>query len=102
MEYRHLGASGFTVPVLSFGTGTFGGKGEFFGAWGNTDVAEARRLLDVCLDNGVTMFDTADVYSRGASESATIPAPARNRILPPTRLRLWIRMFRSISPSRLR
>ena len=69
MEYRRLGASGFTVPVLSFGTGTFGGKGEFFGAWGNTDVAEARRLLDICLDNGVTMFDTADVYSRGASES---------------------------------
>jgi len=69
MEYRRLGASGFTVPDLSFGTGTFGGKGEFFGAWGNTDVAEARRLVDICLDSGVTMFDTADVYSRGASES---------------------------------
>jgi len=69
MEYRRLGASGFKVPVLSFGTGTFGGKGEFFSAWGNTDVAEARRLVDVCLDAGVTMFDTADVYSSGASES---------------------------------
>ncbi|MEP7043096.1 MAG: aldo/keto reductase [Dokdonella sp.] len=69
MEYRRLGASGFTVPVLSFGTGTFGGKGEFFGAWGSTDVAEARRLIDLCLDAGVSLFDSADVYSRGASES---------------------------------
>src|SRR6185437_14799758 len=69
MEHRRLGASGFTVPVLSFGTGTFGGKGELFSAWGNTDVAEARRLVDICLDSGISMFDTADVYSRGASES---------------------------------
>lgn len=69
MEYRQLGASGFNVPVLSFGTGTFGGKGELFSAWGATDVAEARRLVDLCLDAGVTMFDTADIYSRGASES---------------------------------
>jgi aryl-alcohol dehydrogenase-like predicted oxidoreductase len=69
MEYRHLGASGFKVPALSFGTGTFGGKGEFFGAWGNTDVAGARRLLDICLDAGVTMFDSADVYSSGAAEA---------------------------------
>ncbi len=69
MEYRHLGASGFKVPVLSFGTGTFGGKGEFFGAWGNTDVAEAKRLVDVCLDAGLTMFDSADIYSNGVAES---------------------------------
>ena len=69
MEYRHLGASGFKVPVLSFGTGTFGGKGEFFGAWGNTDVAEAKRLVDICLDAGLTMFDSADIYSDGAAES---------------------------------
>jgi aryl-alcohol dehydrogenase-like predicted oxidoreductase len=69
MDYRRLGASGFKVPVLSFGTGTFGGQGEFFGAWGSTDVDEARRLIDVCLDAGVTLFDTADIYSRGASES---------------------------------
>ncbi|WP_246791822.1 aldo/keto reductase [Burkholderia perseverans] len=68
MEYRHLGASGFKVPVLSFGTGTFGGKGEFFQAWGETDVAEARRLVDICLDAGLTMFDSADIYSGGASE----------------------------------
>lgn len=69
MEYRHLGASGFKVPVLSFGTGTFGGKGEFFGAWGSTGVAEARRLVDICLDAGATMFDSADVYSGGAAET---------------------------------
>jgi aryl-alcohol dehydrogenase-like predicted oxidoreductase len=69
MEQRYLGASGFTVPVLSFGTGTFGGKGEFFEAWGATDVAEARRLIDICLDAGVTMFDSADIYSKGSSEA---------------------------------
>ncbi|MGI4859053.1 MAG: aldo/keto reductase [Janthinobacterium lividum] len=69
MEYRYLGASGFQVPVLSLGTGTFGGKGDFFAAWGTTDVAEARRLVDISLDAGVTMFDSADIYSGGASES---------------------------------
>jgi aryl-alcohol dehydrogenase-like predicted oxidoreductase len=74
MEYRHLGASGFKVPVLSFGTGTFGGKGDFFGAWGNTDAAEARRLVDICLDAGLSMFDSADVYSRGAAESVLAEA----------------------------
>ena len=69
MEHRRLGRSGFTVPVLSFGTGTFGGKGKLFAAWGSTDVAEATRLIDICLDAGVSMFDTADIYSAGASES---------------------------------
>lgn len=68
MEYRHLGACGLKVPVLSLGTGTFGGTGEFFSAWGATHVAEATRLVDVCLDAGVNMFDTADVYSAGLSE----------------------------------
>lgn len=68
MEYRQLGASGFKVPVLSFGTATFGGRGEFFGAWGATDVAEARRLVDICLEAGLTLFDSADVYSAGAAE----------------------------------
>jgi aryl-alcohol dehydrogenase-like predicted oxidoreductase len=68
MEYRRLGASGFKVPVLSFGAGTFGGRGPLFSAWGNTDAAEARRLVDICLDAGLTMFDTADVYSKGSSE----------------------------------
>ncbi|MEJ1976390.1 MAG: aldo/keto reductase [Acetobacteraceae bacterium] len=56
------------VPVLSFGTGTFGGKGEFFAAWGTTDVKEAARLVDICLEAGLTMFDSADVYSAGAAE----------------------------------
>jgi aryl-alcohol dehydrogenase-like predicted oxidoreductase len=56
------------VPALSFGTGTFGGKGEFFAAWGSTDVAEATRLIDICLEAGLTMFDSADIYSGGAAE----------------------------------
>jgi aryl-alcohol dehydrogenase-like predicted oxidoreductase len=68
MDYRRLGKSGLKVPVLSFGAGTFGGSGPLFSAWGTTDVAEARRLVDICLDAGVTLFDTADVYSNGASE----------------------------------
>jgi aryl-alcohol dehydrogenase-like predicted oxidoreductase len=69
MEYRFLGASGFKLPVLGFGAGTFGGKGPLFSAWGKTDTSEARRLVDVCLDSGVNLFDTADVYSDGASEA---------------------------------
>ncbi len=68
MEYRRLGASGLTVPALSFGAGTFGGKGDFFSAWGDTDAKGARRLIDICLNAGVSMFDTADVYSTGESE----------------------------------
>ncbi|GAB3248298.1 aldo/keto reductase [Larkinella harenae] len=68
MEYRQLGGSGLKVPVLSFGTGTFGGRTEFFKAWGTTQVDEATRMVDRCLDAGLTMFDTADVYSRGVSE----------------------------------
>ncbi|WP_028348546.1 aldo/keto reductase [Bradyrhizobium murdochi] len=68
MEYRNLGASGLKVPVLSFGAGTFGGQGPLFSAWGRSDAEEARRLIDICLDAGVTLFDTADVYSNGASE----------------------------------
>ena len=68
MEYRQLGGSGLKVPVLSFGTATFGGGGDFFSKWGDTDVAEARTLIDMCLDAGVNLFDTADVYSSGLSE----------------------------------
>jgi aryl-alcohol dehydrogenase-like predicted oxidoreductase len=68
MEYRRLGSSGLKVPALTFGAGTFGGKGEFFQAWGDTDAAGARRIVDICLDAGVTMFDSADVYSSGESE----------------------------------
>ncbi|GGD36959.1 aldo/keto reductase [Pseudoxanthomonas indica] len=69
METRFLGRSGLKVSALGFGAGTFGGKGPLFGAWGNTDVTQARRMIDLCLDAGLTFFDTADVYSDGASES---------------------------------
>lgn len=69
MEYRYLGNSGFKVPALGFGAGTFGGKGPLFSAWGHTDIEEAKRLIDICLDAGANLFDTADVYSDGASET---------------------------------
>ena len=68
MEFRLLGGSGLKVPVLSYGTGTFGGKGEFFKEWGSSDVTEATRLIDMCVAAGVNFFDTADVYSNGTSE----------------------------------
>jgi aryl-alcohol dehydrogenase-like predicted oxidoreductase len=74
-----LGHSGLKVPVLSFGTGTFGGRGDFFSAWGNSDVAEATRLVDVCLEAGLNFFDTADVYSQGASEEILGKAIAGRR-----------------------
>jgi aryl-alcohol dehydrogenase-like predicted oxidoreductase len=67
------------VPALSFGTGTFGGTTEFFKAWGETDVAEARRLVDICLDAGVNLFDSADTYSNGASEEVLGAAVAGRR-----------------------
>jgi len=68
MEYRILGSSGLRVSALSFGTGTFGGNHPFFGKWGSAGVAEAQRQVGLCLDAGVTLFDTADVYSHGQSE----------------------------------
>ena len=68
MEYRFLGGSGFRVPVLTLGTGTFGGGNEFFKAWGTNGVDEATKLVDICLDAGLTMFDSADVYSDGLAE----------------------------------
>jgi len=79
MDYRQLGSSGLRVPALSFGTGTFGGTGPLFGAWGRSDETEARRLIDVCLEAGITMFDTADVYSDGASETVLGAAIKRRR-----------------------
>jgi aryl-alcohol dehydrogenase-like predicted oxidoreductase len=83
MEYRRLGKSGLRVPVLSFGTATFGGITDFFKAWGTTDVAAASRLVDICLDYGVSMFDTADIYSNGAAEEILGAAikGKRNRLL---------------------
>jgi aryl-alcohol dehydrogenase-like predicted oxidoreductase len=68
MEYRQLGYSGLKVSALSFGAGTFGGGSEFFKAWGSSDVAEATRLVDLCLDAGVNLFDVANVYSTGLAE----------------------------------
>jgi aryl-alcohol dehydrogenase-like predicted oxidoreductase len=68
MEYRQLGASGLKVPVLSLGTVTFGGGNDFFRAWGSTGVDEARRMIDIAMDAGAAMFDSADVYSGGLSE----------------------------------
>ena len=67
MEYRQLGRSGFKVPALCLGTATFGG-GAVFDQWGNTEVKEATRLVDICLEAGVNMFDSADIYSAGAAE----------------------------------
>jgi aryl-alcohol dehydrogenase-like predicted oxidoreductase len=69
MEYRQLGGSGLMVPALSLGTGTFGGSNEFFSGWGNSGVAEATRLVSIALEAGVNLFDTADVYSNGDSET---------------------------------
>jgi aryl-alcohol dehydrogenase-like predicted oxidoreductase len=79
MEFRTLGRSGLKVPVLSFGTGTFGGGNEFFRAWGATDMAEATRLVDICLEAGVNLFDTADIYSDGLSETVLGKAVAGRR-----------------------
>lgn len=68
MEHRQLGRSGLLVPSLSLGTGTFGGRGAFFERWGTTQVDQARKLVDICLEHGANFFDTADVYSNGGSE----------------------------------
>lgn len=68
MEYRQLGGSGLEVPALTLGTGTFGGANEFFRGFGSVDVAQATRLVSICLESGLTMFDSADVYSAGLAE----------------------------------
>ena len=90
MDYRRLGASGLKVPALSFGAGTFAGRGPLFSNWGNTDATEARRLVDICLEAGVTLFDTADVYSDGASEEVLGAAikGRRNQVLISTKTTL--------------
>ncbi len=83
MDYNRLGHSGLRVPALSFGTATFGGGNEFFKAWGSTDAGGASRLIDICLEHGVSLFDTADVYSDGLSEQILGEAikGKRNRVL---------------------
>jgi aryl-alcohol dehydrogenase-like predicted oxidoreductase len=68
MEVRTLGGSGLMIPALVFGTATFGGGSDFLRKWGATDVAEATSLVDIALEHGCTMFDTADSYSAGLSE----------------------------------
>ena len=83
MEYRRIGDSSLQVSALSFGTATFGGGSAFYRAWGQTDIDEARRLVDIALDAGVTMFDTADSYSSGLAEEilGTAIAGRRQRLL---------------------
>ncbi|MAY30976.1 MAG: aldo/keto reductase [Aurantimonas sp.] len=90
MEYRQLGNSGLRVPVLSFGAGTFGGRGPLFGAWGTIDAREASRMIDISLEAGLNMFDSADVYSDGASEQVLGEAikGRRNKIILSTKLAL--------------
>ncbi len=70
MEYRQLGKSGLKVPELCFGAGTFGAANEFFKAWSETTQEEANRIVDICMDAGMNLFDTADIYSDGESEKA--------------------------------
>jgi len=88
MEYRRLGKSGLRVPALSLGTATFGGGNEFFKAWGSTDAGGATRLVDICLEHGLTLFDTADIYSDGLAEEILGAAIAgrRNQVLISTKL----------------
>jgi len=88
MNFKRLGKSGLRVPELSFGTATFGGGNDFFKAWGNTDSGGASRLIDVCLEHGVSLFDTADVYSDGLAEQILGEAikGKRNRLLISTKL----------------
>lgn len=88
MNHNRLGKSGLRVPELSFGTATFGGGNDFFKAWGSTDAGGASRLIDVCLEHGVSMFDTADVYSDGLAEEVLGQAikGKRNRLLISTKV----------------
>jgi aryl-alcohol dehydrogenase-like predicted oxidoreductase len=79
MEFRQLGSCGLRVPMLAFGTATFGGGNEFYRAWGSTDVAEAKRLVDICLDAGVNFLDTANSYSTGRAEEILGAAIAGRR-----------------------
>ncbi|MCC6794304.1 MAG: aldo/keto reductase [Candidatus Hydrogenedentes bacterium] len=83
MEYRQLGGSGLRVPVLSFGTATWGGGNEFFKAWGSTERAEAKRMVDLCIDAGANFLDTADGYSLGLSEEilGDVIAGRRDKVL---------------------
>lgn len=83
MDYRLLPGTGLKVSALSFGSATFGGTNEFFAAWGSTEVDEARRLIDICIDAGINLFDTANGYSDGRSEEVLAAAlkGRRDRVL---------------------
>lgn len=89
MEYRRLGHSGLKISSLILGTMTFGGTGNFAKA-GNTDLTGARRQIDMALDAGVNMLDTADMYSDGLSEEIigeALGSERRNRLLIGTKAR---------------
>src|SRR5260221_14236225 len=79
MDYRYLGRSGFRVPALSLGTATFGGKGAFCAAWGDTGEEQVTAPVDMCLDFGLNMFDSADVYSAGLAEEILVAAITSKR-----------------------
>jgi aryl-alcohol dehydrogenase-like predicted oxidoreductase len=79
MEFRQLGRAGLRVPVLSLGTATFGGGNDFYRAWGSVDVAEAKRMVDLCVEAGATFFDTANSYSTGRAEEILGAALAGRR-----------------------
>ena len=89
MEYRQLGRSGLRVSCLSLGTMTFGGRGDFAKV-GSTDTAVARRQVDECLDAGINLIDTADIYSHGLSEEIVGAAidGRRDRVLVATKARM--------------
>ena len=89
MEYRTLGGSGLRVSVLTMGTMTFGGRGEFTDV-GSTGLVEARRQVDMCLDAGINLIDTADVYSAGLSEEiiGEVLDGRRDRALLATKVRM--------------
>lgn len=92
MEYRTLGRSGLKISTLTMGTMTFGGQGKFAKV-GNTDVAEARRQIDLCLDAGVNLIDTANVYSDGQSEEIigeVLGGKRKNDVLIASKARLKI------------
>lgn len=93
MEYRFLGHSGFKVPALGFGAGTFGGKGPLFSSWGNTQAAQATNIVDLCLEHGINLFDTADVYSEGDSERilGTAIKGRREQVILSTKITLRVR-----------
>src|ERR1041384_1235622 len=87
MEYRLLGRSGLKVSTITIGTNTFGGDG----LWGDTDLAQAKRQIDLCLDHGVNVIDTANMYTGSVSEQmigeAMVEAGRRQRVILATKVR---------------